>query len=166
MVEIICDNCLKKFLTYNCYLKRERKHRFCCKKCEAEFKNYNNTLDSWRGGYISKSTGYKYIKFNGKQVEEHRLVMMKNLGRELLATEHVHHKNGNKLDNRIENLQLLNNKEHSKLHGNLKNNERICTICGQLKKHHARGLCNTCYHVVLMKGELNKYERTQKQIQK
>ena len=164
-VLIKCDNCGNEFEISPCYLKRERKNRFCCRSCEAEFKSYKNSIEHWRGGHISKSTGYRYITINGVQIEEHRLVMMRQLGRELKSDEVVHHLNGNKLDNRIENLRLMTNEEHAKVHGAARKQIKACVVCGKVGKMHGRGLCNSCYYRALTKGELAKYAKVCETIQ-
>ena len=50
------------------------------------------------------------------RILEHRLVMEKHLGRALRDDEDIHHKNRNRSDNRLSNLQVMSKSEHSSLH--------------------------------------------------
>lgn len=62
-------------------------------------------------GFINRQ-GYRIISDgNGGKILEHRLIMKQYLKRELLPYENVHHKNGNKIDNRIDNLELWISKQ-------------------------------------------------------
>lgn len=47
---------------------------------------------------------------------DHRAVMEEMLGRKLKRDEVVHHKNGDRTDNRPENLEVLSNSEHMRMH--------------------------------------------------
>jgi len=80
----------------------------------------------WKGGRGIKS-GYWTVyapnhprALNIGRVWEHILVMEKHIGRYIDKSEPIHHINGNRLDNRIENLYLCkDSSEHQNIHAGL-----------------------------------------------
>lgn len=65
---------------------------------------------------IALQGNYPCVAIYHQKVHIHRLLMGYVANRKLLSSEYVHHKNRNKLDCRIENLQILSIQEHQSLH--------------------------------------------------
>ncbi len=62
-----------------------------------------------------------------------RVLMEEKLGRPLKQNEDVHHKDGNKLNNDINNLEVVMHGEHQRMHNpsRYKEETRICQVCGK-----------------------------------
>lgn len=94
---------------------------------------------------LSPNTRTRLIHRDGKKVRAHRWIMEQHLGRKLLPNEQVHHVNGDPLDNRIENLQVLSPVEHMRLHKAHERRAKPCANCGlefvPTQRQHKRQKC-------------------------
>lgn len=122
----LCSECGVSFIT------KKKSSKFCSMSCSGksanrQIKNHRNGVKTgedhwnWKRGWNFNGLGYVQINVGvRKGAYQHRKVMEDYLGRKLDSTEHVHHINGDKGDNRIENLMILSNSEHLKLHWRLR----------------------------------------------
>lgn len=148
--------------------------QFCSRNCHYDFRRNNPEKHPLFKSYKVDAMGYPLKKLpNKKMIREHRWIMEQELGRKLESWEHVHHKNGIKNDNRLENLVVLMATEHHKEHAKdprvlealkkaqefsrkrwLKLKEdgfwsyqwETCIICKRKDfKHQSHGKCTHCY---------------------
>lgn len=113
------------------------KHRGEFARFKRGHNNRGENHHNWKGGRRVHSGGYILVyrpdhpradKRNGC-VFEHILVMEQKLGRPLQPDELVHHINGNKQDNRKQNLHLTTRPEHAALHHTIDMSDRVCCDC-------------------------------------
>lgn len=127
LVDAQCDRCGKKFSLYlSNYRKSKRFPEVVCKGCLSTEINKKRAYpvgekaSAWKGGIYISSDGYRQINIgSGVYKREHTKVMEEFIGRSLIKGEAVHHIDGQKLNNKVENLILCNNSDHRNMHASL-----------------------------------------------
>src|ERR1035437_7181431 len=86
---------------------------------------------NWKTGSYINHKGYRVLSISGKYILEHVYIMEKHLNRKLLKHEIVHHKDGNRLNNTLDNLEVMTRSAHSKLHntGKVRTKEMRKEMC-------------------------------------
>lgn len=159
MVIKYCRLC-NKIRKFSCPAEERRRNknnlcRTCWRKNAPKGKDSPNFK---RGSYINDAGYILVLKPDHPHatalgyVREHRLVMEQFIGRSLGRNEVVHHINGIKNDNRIENLELMKDTvEHHReeVHHPWLTNKK-CSLCTE--KHLARGYCGKHYWIYFLKN--------------
>ena len=111
-IKVKCQYCSKIIFKAKSRVIKGRRN-YCDMSClRKDFKN--NPPNPGKGFWLEN--GYKIIQYQCKPIKEHRHFMEQHLGRKLLRKEVIHHVNGIKTDNRIENMKVISQSEHRKLH--------------------------------------------------
>ena len=101
---------------------KSRSASFCNQSCYMSWKRKNPKNEPYKDKAFSSGYFYLYkpehpnAMHGSRYISEHRFNMEQKIGRLLTKDEIVHHINENKIDNRIENLQILTRSEHNKYH--------------------------------------------------
>jgi hypothetical protein len=90
--------------------------RFCSRPCARTINGgQNRKAESWWVNGRGYEEGRVWLDGVQVRVKRHRHVMERHIGRALHAEEDVHHKDGNKLNNDLSNLELVNHADHTRI---------------------------------------------------
>jgi len=101
----VCKSCGKEFIRDKGNLTPKNALLFCSTKCQGLSK-LGSKNPNFKGGEWLTNQGYVEIRVDGKVYRKCRYIMEQHIGRPLYKDENVHHLNGVRDDDRIENLEL------------------------------------------------------------
>jgi len=154
--EIRCGMCKEWFPATTEFFSRDNRKSTglhgLCKKCRrnVEIKSRKKAKEFFEKNFMTLTptssqiikSGYRVLYFGNYHILEQRFIIMKHLGRLLERWEEVHHKNRNKLDNRLENLKIS---PHIEAHN--------------FNSHQTRSTSLLLKEIAELKEKLKKYEK-------
>ncbi len=167
----------------------ELKKTFRIKDGKLERINKRGIVQKWKAvaSKTNQSNGYCQVGFNGRLYMHHVILWTLYYNENIPEGLVIDHINGNRIDNRIENLIVINASEHIRLHKTKLPKTKICIVCGKefeppinhrgrniicskecCEKHHNQTIKNNCKKInqYSKNGELIKVWNSLHEIEK